>query len=320
MRFMKLAIQKEVAVLLLLGAFGIAIAVVSSLSQPAGKVVFLVENEVVSAKEDGSDVKALTKDKVKKGQPSWSPDGARISYLIAGNLTSSPKTHANIVIISAEGEQQRTVPVLATEQDGTMVGGLRFVEESGWYGNNAVFAAGSANPHISEYRVLDLKSAKVLESYFGTGFATCAAKEQVAYVSESSGGRTPGVSIEVNGKPIFTAGDVSIRSLRWSRKCDRLAFFEGEGANMRFLVLHGAQVEVNLPWQGIGAEGAVISPSGSSFLLTSESSVAMYDVATRSLLTESPAIEQTKKQNTSRAELLRKLGGQSADWWEQDPQ
>ncbi len=43
--------------------------------------------------------------------------------------------------------------------NGTIVGGLRFIEESGWYGNSAVFAAGSANPHISEYRVLDVKSA-----------------------------------------------------------------------------------------------------------------------------------------------------------------
>lgn len=283
-------------------------------------MVFLLENEVVSAKEDGSEINVLTKDKVKKSQPLWSPDGARISYLIAGDLTSKPKTHANIAIISAAGERQLTVPVLATEENGTIVGGLRFVEESGWFSNNAVFASGSANPHISEYRVLDVKSAKVLESYFGTGFATCAAKEEVAYVTESSGGRTPGVSIEVNSKSVFTSGDVSIRSLRWSRKCDRLAFFEGEGAGTRFLVLHGSQVEANLPLQGVVAEGAVITAFGSSFLLTGESSTGLYDVATRSLLTESPAIEQAKKQNARRAELLRKLGGQSADWWEQDPQ
>jgi hypothetical protein len=65
-------------------------AVVSAFSQPAGKVVFLLENEVVTAKDDGSDVKALTKDKAKKSQPSWSPDGSRISYLTAGNPTSKP--------------------------------------------------------------------------------------------------------------------------------------------------------------------------------------------------------------------------------------
>jgi hypothetical protein len=76
----------------------------------------------------------------------WSPDGSRVAYRIAGSEASDPKTHNNIVIVSAEAGEAVTVPVFASEGGGTFVDGMRFVEEAGWHSNSEIFAFGSANP------------------------------------------------------------------------------------------------------------------------------------------------------------------------------
>jgi hypothetical protein len=314
---MKLRFQNELIILLLITAVGAVYAV----SQTAGKVVFLRDSQVVSANENGSDVKVLVQDKTRKGQPSWSPDGSRIAYLAAGDLTANSKVHGKLVVISAGGEHESDIPVLAAEPDGTIVGGLRFVEESGWYSNNSVYAEGSANPYIAEYRIMDAKSGHVLESYFGYGFATCATKSQVAYVAESRAGHSHGAHIEVNGQSLLAVADQArVQNLHWSRHCDRLAFFQGEGAGMKFVVLHGKQVEANLPLQGAAEKATAITLSDDSFLLTGPSTAVLYDTATQSFLSEPKAIERAKKREESRTELIRKLGGRSADWWEQSSQ
>jgi hypothetical protein len=285
-------------------------------AQPNGKVVFLRDDEVISARDDGSNLKVLTSSKVKKNPPSWSPDGDRIVYSVASNSSSpKPKIHANLIVISSDGVLQNTIPVFSVEPDGTIVDGLRFVEESGWYGNNALFATGSANPNVAEYRILEAQSGKVLESYFGSGFATCANKAQVAYAIESPGVRPRLVKLEVNGKPVYSSGE-TIKELHWSRKCDRLAFLEGEETAAKFIVLHALQPEASLPLPATSKEAVSISAAQDSFLLTAGTSTAVYDTTTRSLQSDPATVEKAAEHNANRSELLRKMGGKSADWWE----
>src|SRR5947208_15241832 len=97
------------------GLLLILTAAVFLASPASGKVVFLKGDEIAAAKEDGSDLKELTRDKLKKSQPHWSPDGSKISYWVAGSSAANPKTHATIVVITANGEPEHTIPVLSTE-------------------------------------------------------------------------------------------------------------------------------------------------------------------------------------------------------------
>ncbi|MGH9897336.1 MAG: hypothetical protein ACRD4L_00595 [Pyrinomonadaceae bacterium] len=303
---------RSITISLLVIGFG---TIISS-SMPTGKVVFLRGNEVVSAREDGLDIKILTHDDVPEAHPMWSPDGLRIAYLTAPTKSSNVKAHANIVITNSQGKTENIIPVLSVEPDGTLIGGMRFVEEIGWYSNSAVFAVGSANPYIGEYRILDGSSAKFLGGYLGYQFTTCAEPAQVAYLAEERGSSPQGVHIEVNGRPIYSINEgANVRELHWSSQCDRLPFLENDEAGTRFVVFHSNQLEAKIPLQDKDSRDASIVSVGKSFLLTANSTAKFYAVSSKSLQDNRLVTEQTKKQNESRAELVNRLGGRSADWW-----
>lgn len=289
-----------------------------------GKVVFLKENEVETAKADGSDVKVLTSDHVPKKQPVWSPGGSKIAYLTPGTKASNPKTHANIVIINAAGAPRTVVPVLSTEADGTFVEGLRFVEAFGWYGDNSIFAMGSLNPRLAEYRILDASTAKVIQSYFGYDFATCADQARVAYVAESQSTASQGIHIELQGTPVYSPSrDDALRSLRWSTDCTRLAFLQIEKADTRLVILHIidrlAQIEAMLPLQKELTNPKIV-PAADSFLLNAGGSNLSYNSTSKSLQPALDLAETVRKQELGRDLVMRRLGGGTPDWWEPRPE
>jgi hypothetical protein len=290
----------------------------------AGKVVFLKKDDVVTAKNDGTDVRVLTSDSVPKRQPVWSPDGRKIAYVIAGTKASNPKSHAQIVIIDSTGARQTGVPVLSTEADGTFVEGLRSVEEIGWYGNGSVFAIGTLNPYLAEYRILDVSSSKVIQSYFGYGFASCAGEARVAYVAESEGAGSKGIHIELQGTPVYSAAPgTTLRGLQWSTDCQRLAFFQVDGANTRLVLLHSAdhslQVEADLPLRK-DITNPMFIPLADSFLLRSDSASLVYEGNSRSLQPALGIADEVQKLRVSRDLLMHQLGGRSPDWWEPRPE
>lgn len=300
---------------MLLGAM--VVTAVAALSAPSGKVAFLKGNELMVAGDDGSGARALTSDKVPKQGLRWSPGGSQIAYRIAGSQMVNPKTHASIVVVPAQGGNATTVPVLSMEADGTIVGGMRFVEESGWYSDTAVFASGSANPHVAEYRIMDVASRTVTDSYFGFDFATCAAMAKVAYGVEERGGPTAGtVHIEVNGKQIYATRDEGgLRGLRWSDTCDRLAFLEGEGNHIKFVVLKDSKVEAKIDLRGVTGEQS-ITTFQNQFLLPAHAGGSAYDSATRSVKPAPAVMETFRKRSGARDAVLERLGGKSAVWWE----
>lgn len=293
------------------------ITVVAVAPPPQGKVAFIKENALVVANDDGSGAKALTQDKLPKQGLRWSPDGNRIAYRIAGSEASNPKTHGNIVIVPAEGGDSITVPVLATEADGTFVDGMRFVEESGWHSNAEIFASGSANPHVAEYRIIDVATKKVITSYFGFDFATCTSKAKVGYGVEDRGNpQATGFHVEVNETKIYSTNDEGgIRGFHWSEDCERLAFFEGEGAHLKFVVLNGSRLEAKIDMRGVAGEQS-IKIFQDQFFLPDYSGGSVYDSATRSIKQIPAVVEQFKKRKSMRESVLERLGGQSASWWE----
>lgn len=284
-----------------------------------GKVVFLKGETLLTANASGAEARVLIKDAVRKASPQWSPNKERIVYRVDGDKTKDPKSYASLIVIGSDGKLLKNAPVLATESDGTIVGGMRFVEESGWHSNAAIFASGSVNPWKAEYRIIDVETGNVIESYFGTGFATCASRAKVAYASETrsaSGNRKS--HVEVDGTPVYAGagdGDSLIGNLEWSTPaCERLAFVEASEASASFVVLRGDTVEAKIALRGGMRRSIAITHAEDSFLLHSDSGVVLYDTTTRSLRPAPEIVEKVNRVKMERESVLKSLGGRSANW------
>lgn len=293
---------------------------VSTLGQisnaPDPRIVLLRGNDLLTARQDGSGVRVLVKDGVSKADPRWAPDRKKIVYRVAGATTRNSATHAKLIVVNVDGGQLRSIPVLATEPDGTIVGGMRFVEESGWLGNAALYATGSANPRVAEYRILDAETGRMVGGYLGTGFATCASKGQVAYITseraESGAGKS---QIEVNGTAVYTNANAQFDGLQWSNDCSRMAFTEASGSAVSFIVIRGLTLEAKIPLRAATLDSLKIIPDDQSFLLQSARNAVYYDLVARSLRTRPDMVNKLNRTRTERESVIRALGGRSADGW-----
>ena len=161
-------------------AIAVTCAEALALAGGVSRVVFVRDNEIYTATEDGSQLRQLTSDGRTKQHPEWSPDGTRIAYLTDGDMSRDPKSRAKIEIITVDGKSVGTVPVLVTMADGTEVGGMRWIDSIGWYGSQGVFVEGSASPYSGEYRTIAIQSGQ-MGGYVVSQSATCPLKGQVAY-------------------------------------------------------------------------------------------------------------------------------------------
>lgn len=281
------------------------------------RVVFLKGNDLVTANRDASDVRVMVKDNVSKADPRWSPDRKKIVYRVGGEKTRNPTTHAKLIVITIGGSPSRSVPVLATESDGAVVGGMRFVEESGWLSNDQLYAMGSANPYIAEYRILDANTGREVGGYLGTGFVTCAAKGEVAFITtnrtESGASKS---QVEVNGTAIYgsSSEDSLIDHLTWSNNCNRLAFTETSGRARRFIVMRGAVREAEIPLRAAMLDALTIISAEQSFLLQGARNAVYYDPLTKVLRANPNLVTRVNQMRIERERVLRRLGGTSADW------
>jgi len=251
-------------------AFGAAVLFVfawaSSDFAPGTKVVFLKENEVVSANADGSNQRTLTHDGVPKERQVWSADGTKIAYLTTENTSGTPKALVQIHVMDADGKPINVIPVPAAMPDGTPIEGIRFVENSGWYSNSAVFVSGSENPRYAEYSIFDVASAKLVKVYAGYGFTTCASEAKVAYVADSEESNPKTLHVQVNGRDLIDVpADRDPSYFQWSSNCDRLAYIE-EGDRAVLVVLRKNVVDARVP-VGAGFDGALIVPADQGFVL-----------------------------------------------------
>ncbi len=286
---------------------------------PTAKVVYLRGNTVATATGDGANVRDLVADADHKWQPRWSPQGDRIAYRTPDTTAARAVSHATLRVIDTEGKPQASLPVYSTDPDGTLVGGMRFVEDSGWHSASAVFASGSVGPRSIEYRVIDL-SGRVETSYFGTQFTPCPRTGRVAYVGEPGSGPDGRAIIEINGKPALTASsaDAEIEMLRWTDDCQRLIVHEVRGETSRLIVLRNGTAEANLPLAKDLADGT-FTPTRDAFLVSTTSLAFRYDPATRTLTAAAAAQREADARAAARATVMQRLGGGSPDWWSAAP-
>ena len=304
---------------------GIVIGAAVLAARPAAqtaKVVFLRDSVVVSARADGSDVTELVRDDEPKQFPRWSPSGEQIMYVTKGSRGDS----ASLVVVDQGGERITTRRVLSMESQDIRTGGMRGVEGAGWADQNSVYAFGSANPRIVEYRRFSLvgvataSPSEGITSYDGTQFSTCPYKGAVAYIGQW--GDLEGM-LTIGVLPITKAGVDGwyVDQILWSTNCERLLLREldlGSG-QARIFIVRNASVESSFPMATTPSDQIRprIYPLNDSFLFMSASAPLQYDPATRSLTRADVQAARIRTIVREREAVVERLGGQpgSADWW-----
>lgn len=294
----------------------------------AGKsshVVFVRDSEIYTADEDGSNIRRITLDGKPKQWPKWSPEGSRIAYLTDGDMRANPKRSATIRIINSSGEEVGSAPVLVTLPDGTPVAGMRGVELIGWYDSDHVFAAGSANPYVVEYRTIDIRTGR-MGGYGGYEFATCATKGRVAYWTPVFPSHRS-TQLEVNGRdvgfgfPDAIDGIPSIHvPLQWRPDCQCFAFLDlRPPATLVLVRANKVEQKMGLPEGGnFHLDG--LTPDGTGLLLAGSKTTLVYDFGKNTLSQAPPAIvKQVRLQRAAREGMVQKLGGTDPDWFPHEP-
>jgi hypothetical protein len=281
---------------------------------PGSKIVFLKGKELVSANADGSEQRVLIRDGVAKERPKWSPDGMKIAFTTP---PVSPKALAVINVVTGDGKQINQVPVLTELPDGTVVEGMSSVDDSGWFGNSAVYVEGTENPHYGEYRVFDVASAKMIALYGGYGFASCPSQGKVAYVNDPDSDSPTELHVQANGKDLIVVpANQEPRYFAWSTDCERLAYMVGSDAQAKMVILRNQTVEAMVP-VGTGFDGANIRAVGGGFLLDEAMKTEFYDVKRKVLVSDLlslPPGTASVPQVTAEA-VAERLGGSAASVW-----
>jgi hypothetical protein len=83
------------------------------------------------------------------GQARWSPDGRRVAVVVKAAVQPGQAVSVgDLVIVERGGRVMNKIPLMIRLEDGTPIGGLRFVENLIWRDNDTICAEGSANPSV----------------------------------------------------------------------------------------------------------------------------------------------------------------------------
>jgi hypothetical protein len=304
-------------------AIAVTCAEALALAGGASRVVFVRNNQIYTASEDGSQLRQLTTDAKTKQYPKWSPDGTRIAYLTEGDMSKDPKSRAKIEVISVSGEHLGTAPVLVTDADGTLVGGMRWIDAIGWYDSQHVFVKGSASPYSGEFRTIDVRSGK-MGGYIVGGFAVCASKGLIAYwapVFPPSKAKR----LEINERdagfefPDYNVLPTIFVPLAWTPDCEHLAFLDLRPPATLVLVQENKVVrKVNLPSEDFRLDG--LTPDKQGLVLAGSKKTLIYSWQ-KNTLSEAPQIllKEIELRRAERERVVKELGGESPDWTTDSP-
>ena len=128
-----------------------------------------------------------------------------------------------------------------------------------------------------------------------------------------------GYSVAVNESPVYTipSGSTVNFGITWSADCSRMAFIEstadGSHVNFALVVVSGNSVKAKIPEP---AKMFSLVPFGSSLMVGGSAEGALlYDTTTQTLHPAPHALQQIQRRVAAEEQLMKALGGQSADWY-----
>ena len=87
---------------------------------------------------------------------------------------------AELIIITAEGERVRSIPISSESSSQGSAVEINTLEDMEWLNNNKVGYHGHDNPSLGEYRILDINTGKYIASYLGARFRWSPDKSKLA--------------------------------------------------------------------------------------------------------------------------------------------
>jgi Tol biopolymer transport system component len=295
----------------------------------AGKVkpksAFLRNGEVWTVKEDGSGLRQLTKDGRAKHHPVWSPDGSRIAY----HLDFDGSGNSEIIIISAKrGEVLKTLALPARSSAETP--NINAILGMEWLNSNRLAYEGHINPSLSEYRVVDLRSSKVIRTELGSCFSWSPDRQKLAvcgWLPHFAASETSREYVQINGRTVYTLPkgrlvDNIASDLSWSPDSSKVAFLERDDTVKRTkLVILGSgerKITVNLTPKN-DFTGVFTWLNDNTLVAQGNDGVWAYSYPRRTSVTlpqrSKRLFGQQARSAQARANLAVSLDAKEASWW-----
>lgn len=284
-------------------------------AEDAGRLVFVKDNEVYIAAADGSGLKKVTDDGVRKWGPRFSPDGTRFVFR---TWPAGDKAMGRFSLMDADGTPVREI--VFRPPSPVLIGGMRFVEEFWWADDRRLVLYGSINPNNCDYSVLDATDGREAAGYIGAcgTYAASPDNQHLAYLEGPGMGAAEEARrdlLEIDGKIVYPAGRSTIRFLtnpQWSADSTTVAILEREvdaGTGGRAVVAvstKGAVTRIPLP--GYLEEPLDLRWAGNRLILEAAGMRHAVDLAGRTLAVPGPdsdtVLEQARA-NEQRRNVLR---------------
>jgi dipeptidyl aminopeptidase/acylaminoacyl peptidase len=289
------------------------------------KAVFLRNNEVWIVNEDGSGLKQLTKDGRGKHHPVWSPDGRKIAYHL--DFDSSGK--AEIIIIGAErGEALKALALPASSAAGTPA--INSILGMEWLNSDRFAYEGHVNPSMSEYRVVDLTSGRIIRTVPGSCFHWSPDRKKLAvcgWLPHFSAPQTLHQFVQINGRTVYTLPKGSLvdyvaSDFSWSADSTKVAFLERDDTvdktKLVILSIDRRRISAILSPKTDVTRG-VLWLNNEALVVQGDNSVWAYSYARQRLAKLSASLRQAFEQHVRaarvRENLVGSLKGNEASWW-----
>ncbi len=308
---------------------GLLCAAACSAAADAGRVVFVKDGQIFSANLDGSGLHQLTADGGGKSNPRQSPDGARIAFRQKGDWS---RAFGYIGLITSTGEAVKVIPFRPVGP--IPVGGMRYIENLEWVGQNRLALSGSVNPANCEYVVLDLDTSQEAVGGIGACGSFVLSPDGAHLASLAPPGigvaeEDRPIGIQIDHRDVYTGNrrQIAFKSgIAWSADSSRVAIIGQDAASTarRVFVISREGARTEVPLSGDAADANQIRWLGGSFYVRGHATLHRIDAGARKALIAGPeavrALEEMDQSDSTQTlaemgaePIVRRLGGSDAD-------
>jgi len=284
------------------------------------KAVFIKDGQIYKAEYPEYDSTRLTNDAVAKRGPRWSPDGNKIVFLDDEWTKTSIGT---LVVITSGGSVVGRYPVATVQPDRTPISGMRAVDNIGWLDQMHIYAVGSVNPYIVEFRAIDINTRK-LTGFGGSGFSTCT-------TGGTGGGTVAFWSAVFPPEKVMTLRMSSATTdlfefpdtdklptlnipLAWDGDCGAIAFVDPRPPlHLVVIGIHHRRAVVLLP-ENMKETPAVFGTKN-GFIIGINGRLLFNRITGTLGSTPDSVLQEIVRNRALREETETKLGGAEWDWW-----